>query len=168
MRVPRGPLLRYLANYAVCAMPPDPVAIAKALADDSRVRLLLALRGGEVCVCQLIELIALAPSTVSKHLSILRSAGLIDARKDGRWMHYRLAGDDAPRPVRQALAWITESMAKDDRTVEDAKRLRAILKIDPEALCRTQRENSGCCSSAPATPVAVRWRKAGRGRSKTT
>lgn len=149
-------------------MPPDPVAIAKALADDSRVRLLLALRGGEVCVCQLIELIDLAPSTVSKHLSILRAAGLIGSRKDGRWMHYRLADEHAPRVVRDALAWVCEAMHKDERAAADAKRLRAILKIDPETLCRTQRENSGCCSSAPATRAAARWRKAGRGRSKAT
>ena len=67
------------------------VRIGLALSDSTRVRLLHALRGGELCVCQLIELVGLSPSTVSKHLSILRDAGLVDSRKDGRWVHYRLA-----------------------------------------------------------------------------
>lgn len=58
----------------------DFMAIAKALADENRVRLLLALQKQELCVCQLIELIGLAPSTVSKHMSILRQARLVEAR----------------------------------------------------------------------------------------
>jgi len=60
------------------------VSIAKALADDNRIRILLALSGGELCVCQLTELLSLAPSTVSKHVAILRQAGLVDLRKEGR------------------------------------------------------------------------------------
>ena len=63
----------------------------KALGDENRLRTLYALKRGELCVCQLIALLDLAPSTVSKHLSILRSAGLADSRKEGRWMYYRLA-----------------------------------------------------------------------------
>ncbi len=62
-----------------------------ALSDENRVRMLFALRHGELCVCQLIELMGLSPSTVSKHLSILRDAGLLDSRKEGRWVYYRLA-----------------------------------------------------------------------------
>ena len=57
--------------------------ITKALSDDNRVRLLCALQPGELCVCQLIELIGLAPSTVSKHMTILRQAGLITSRSPG-------------------------------------------------------------------------------------
>ena len=68
----------------------DFMAVTKALADENRVRMLLALQKQELCLCQLIELVKLAPSTVSKHMSILRSARLVDARKDGRWMYYRL------------------------------------------------------------------------------
>lgn len=64
--------------------------ITKALSDQHRVRALLALRRGELCVCQLIDLFALAPSTVSKHMSILKQAGLVDSRKDSRWVYYRL------------------------------------------------------------------------------
>ncbi len=60
--------------------------ITKALADENRVRMLLALKGGELCVCQITELFGLAMSTVSKHLSILYQAGLTESRKEGRWI----------------------------------------------------------------------------------
>ncbi len=112
----------------------------KALADESRVRLLMALEHGELCVCQLIELAALAPSTVSKHLSILRQAGLIECRKDGRWVYYRLAADDAPPAARLALEWVRECLADEAKVKEDRKRLKAILRMDTEELCRKQ-----CC-----------------------
>ena len=64
--------------------------ITKALADENRVRMLLMLKGGELCVCQITELFGLAPSTISKHLSILYQAGLAESRKDGRWIYFRL------------------------------------------------------------------------------
>jgi ArsR family transcriptional regulator len=57
------------------------VNITKALSDSNRVRTLLALRKGELCVCQITELFGLAPSTISKHLSILAQAGLVESRK---------------------------------------------------------------------------------------
>ena len=66
----------------------DFMAIVKALADENRVRALMALRERELCVCEIIELLGLAPSTVSKHLSILYQAGLLESRKDGRWVYY--------------------------------------------------------------------------------
>lgn len=62
------------------------INITKALAEENRVRILLALEGRELCVCQIFELLDLAPSTVSKHLSILRQARLVEGRKEGRWM----------------------------------------------------------------------------------
>jgi len=51
----------------------------------------MMLSGGELCACQIIEMLGLAPSTVSKHMSILRQAGLVETRKEGRWIYYRLA-----------------------------------------------------------------------------
>ena len=61
------------------------LAIAKALADENRARALMALGGGELCLCQIIEVLGMSPSTVSKHMSILHQAGLVERRKDGRW-----------------------------------------------------------------------------------
>lgn len=153
----------------------DLLAITGALSDANRVRAVAALANGELCVCQLIELLGLAPSTVSKHLSILRQAGLIDGRKEGRWMYYQLPGDDAPPTVRDALAWVSSAASRDAKVREDARRIRQILKENPEDLCRRQVarngqavEDSKCCSSAPATPAGARWPRGGPKRSKQT
>jgi len=112
--------------------------ITKALADENRIRALLALRNGELCVCQITELFGLAPSTISKHLSILSQAGLILSRKSERWVYYRLADESAPTPVREALTWVQRSVAKTKETKADAEKLKQILKTDPTELCRRQ------------------------------
>ncbi len=116
--------------------------ITKALAEENRVRILLALKGRELCVCQLIELLELAPSTVSKHMSVLRQARLVNGRKDGRWLYYRIAGDNSPAEVKEAIAWVKKSLSRNDRIREDAKRLKEILKIDREVLCSRQTRSS--------------------------
>jgi len=111
------------------------LAVAKALSDENRVRALLFLESGELCVCQIIEMLGLAPSTVSKHMAVLLQARLVESRKDGRWVYYRLAGADAPPCARQAIAW-AKACLKDDTTVRaDAKRLRTVRKTDREDLC---------------------------------
>jgi len=113
------------------------VDVAKALSDPNRVRILLALRGRELCVCQLVELLGLADSTVSKHVAVLRQAYLVDSRKEGRWAYYRRAGREAPARARAALRWLDASL-RDDRVLrEDAKRLKGILEIPVEVLCKT-------------------------------
>ena len=117
------------------------MAITKALADPNRVRVLLALQTGELCVCQITELFGFAPSTVSKHLSILYQAGLVLSRKSERWVYYRLADETAPVAVREALDWVHKSLAKTDETKADARKLKEILKTDLAVICRRQK----CC-----------------------
>ena len=119
----------------------DFMAITKALSDPNRVRILLALRQGELCVCQITELFGFAPSTVSKHLSILHHAHLILSRKSERWVYYRLADKAAPIVVREALDWVHKSLAKTDETKADAKKLKQILQTDLAVICRRQK----CC-----------------------
>jgi DNA-binding transcriptional ArsR family regulator len=116
------------------------MAITKALSDPGRVRILLSLRRGELCVCQITELFGLATSTVSKHLSILNQAGLILSRKTERWVYYRLPDKTAPVAVREALDWVLKSLGKTAEAAADTKQLRKILKIDPVELCRRR-----CC-----------------------
>jgi len=135
----------------------DFMAITKALADEQRVRMLLALQGRELCLCQLVELVGLASSTVSKHMSILRQSRLVEGRKVGRWVYYRLAGAGASAAVRQAVEWVRKSLADDPQVLDDAQRLARILKLDPEALCESQAHWSG--KSGKPRPGAV-------GRSK--
>ncbi len=112
--------------------------IAKALADGNRLRALMALEAGELCVCQIIELLALAPSTVSKHMAILRQAGLVETRKEGRWMYYRLVGRTASKPAREAIAWTRRNLARAPQVVADRNTLRKILRIGREELCKKQ------------------------------
>lgn len=143
------------------------LAIAAALSDESRLRALMAVRQQEICVCQIIELLGLAPSTVSKHLSILKNAGLVETRKDGRWIFYRIPENPTPA-VTGALQWIDALAKSDARANTDKQTLQRILKEDPEVLCRRQMGGSKCCSSAPETPAAAKWRKAGPATSKRT
>jgi DNA-binding transcriptional ArsR family regulator len=142
------------------------MAVTKALADDNRVRVLLALRGRELCVCQIIELLRLAPSTVSKHMTILHQARLIERRKKGRWVYYRLPNEDASDLVGTAIRWVDAALAGDPQIREDGKRLKDILTIDPEVLCHSQRENQGFYSYVPGTPAEARWLKDGHDTSK--
>jgi DNA-binding transcriptional ArsR family regulator len=114
------------------------MAITKALSDPNRVRILLALRSGELCVCQITELFGFAPSTISKHLSILHHAGLILSRKSERWVYYRLPEKSAPVVVREALDWIHKSFAKTDEAAADVKKLKRILKTDLAVICHRQ------------------------------
>lgn len=116
------------------------MGVTKALADLQRVRILMLLRPGELCVCQIIEVLELAPSTVSKHLSILNAAGLVDSRKQGRWGYYRLPEGAEGGFVRPVLKWVGEALKNDEMIEQDAKKLRAVVACDPGSLCRRQRE----------------------------
>ena len=113
----------------------DFTTITRALADETRVRVLLTLQRGELCVCQIVKFAGLATSTVSKHMSILKQARLVESRKEGRWMYYRLADGSAPAAVQQALAWVSQSLAKDPQVVLDRQRIAAICNSDPHELC---------------------------------
>ena len=110
------------------------ISITKALSDENRVRALMMLRKGELCVCQLIEVLRLAPSTVSKHMAVLYQAGLVDARKQGRWNYYRLADGDAPQYVLEAIRWVQDSAARDKQKVADARHVKSVCKMDKERL----------------------------------
>jgi ArsR family transcriptional regulator len=114
------------------------MSITKALADETRVRMLMALRGGELCVCQITELFGFATSTVSKHLSVLHQAGLVESRKAERWVYYRLPGADKSKEVRLAIDLTNKCLKTETQIVADAKKLKGILKIDPTILCKSQ------------------------------
>jgi len=113
----------------------DFIYIAKALSDENRVRALMLLSQGELCVCQLIEMLGLAPSTVSKHMSILRQARLVESRKEGRWMYYRLADENSPKEATQAIRWAQNSLAKDKQILADARQVKGVCKMDKKQLC---------------------------------
>jgi ArsR family transcriptional regulator, arsenate/arsenite/antimonite-responsive transcriptional repressor len=114
------------------------MSVLKALADENRVRALTALSPGELSVYQIIELLGLAPSTVSKHMAILKQARLVDSRKQGRWMFYRLAKREAPVEARKIAAAVCKLFADTPEAASDARQLRQIMKIDRDELCRRQ------------------------------
>ncbi len=71
----------------------SPAPLFKALADETRLRILALLVSGELCVCDLLVILQLPQSTVSRHLAYLRNSGLVQDRREGVWMYYRLALD---------------------------------------------------------------------------
>lgn len=89
----------------------EPEALFKTLSDPTRLRLLNLLAEGEVCVCDLHGTLGLDQPKVSRHLARLRSAGLVEVERNGKWMHYRLAqqGDPLVRDVLKGLrAWMRQ------------------------------------------------------------
>jgi ArsR family transcriptional regulator, arsenate/arsenite/antimonite-responsive transcriptional repressor len=87
-----------------------------------------------------VEVVGLATSTVSRHMSILEQARLVDARKDGRWTYFRLAGEQGRPEAAAAAALVTRALDRDAQVCADGVRLKQILKMNPEELCRRQSE----------------------------
>jgi len=109
------------------------VAAARALGHPARLRIVAALRTGELCACQITELLGLAPSTVSAHLRELKLAGLVIERRDGRWVFFASSGDSL------AASWISTSLAAaagDPQLASDAALVEELRSLPVEDLCR--------------------------------
>lgn len=104
------------------------LAIHKALADETRIRMLAVLQGlGELCVCDLEAGLGVTQSRASRHMSVLRGAGLVDDRREGQWVYYRIAADPSPSVARalEALAADTRDLpatAADIASTREARR----------------------------------------------
>lgn len=107
--------------------------ISKAFAEENRIRILNMLREQELCVCQIIEVLNLAPSTVSKHLSILEQAQLIESEKRGRWVYYQLAKKPL-RVIQGSYKLIFDSIREDKQIKRDLQKLKKVLNTDLEKL----------------------------------
>ena len=86
----------------------------QALGDNTRLRLLNLMGEQEICVCYLVEILEQGQPKISRHLAYLRSAGIVAARRDGKWMHYRIVmppNAGAAQMLRQTLAWLQEDRA---------------------------------------------------------
>lgn len=137
----------------------DFLSITKALSDENRVRALMALNCGELCVCQIIEMLELAPSTVSKHMSILKQARLVAGEKHGKWVYYKLA-QDAPKAVTEAIEWAKKHLVSESIIKADAKNLRAIMKRRPVEVCRKQKASRAARTIGARADAAVASRGA--------
>jgi DNA-binding transcriptional ArsR family regulator len=129
------------------------INITKALSDTGRVRALMFLRHEELCVCQIIDMLQLSPSTVSKHMSILVQAGLVETRKDGRWHYYRWVGKNAAEHVRAALKWMVELLEHTQEIEQDDRRRSEMVAKDPQDLC-CYYTNGKCSSSVRSRTVS--------------
>lgn len=118
----------------------DLLAITKALGDENRIRAIALLEDHELCLCQIVEVLGLASSTVSRHMSILHQARLVETRKQGRWAYFRLADEDAPDTVRDAIGMVLAVLSRDKQGKLDRKELKSVLRMEPEELCRRQGE----------------------------
>jgi ArsR family transcriptional regulator, arsenate/arsenite/antimonite-responsive transcriptional repressor len=94
--------------------------VFKALADRTRLRILALLGNNEVCVCHIHDSLALPQPTVSRHLAYLRHAGLVDVRRDGVWMHYRIARTLDPAS-RKVVAAAIDALLELPTTAQDRK-----------------------------------------------
>ena len=83
--------------------------IFKAFCDENRIRILYLLRGGEKCACKLLEEMSISQPTLSHHMKILCDSGIVVGRKEGKWMHYRIA----PEGVQIAKDYLADLTAAD-------------------------------------------------------
>ena len=97
----------------------------KTLADPTRLRLLNLLACGETCVCELTDTLRVVQPKVSRHLAHLKRAGLVDARRNGKWTHYRWTQHGDPL-VRHVLAGLRHWMARDQRMNGERRRRNAV------------------------------------------
>jgi ArsR family transcriptional regulator len=111
------------------------VPLFAALADPTRLRLLNLIDGSEVCVCYLVEILRQSQPKISRHLAYLRKAGVVSARREGKWMHYRIE-----RPADAAAAFILDAAL-------------ASIRSSPEMQADRTRLTRVCCQ--PERFVAV-------------
>jgi ArsR family transcriptional regulator len=130
--------------------------VCKALADPTRLRILGLLLGGEVCVCHIHESLRIPQPRASRHLAYLRRAGLVETRKDGQWVHYRLASpkDDVTRTLMETIGgcvaalptWKRDVARLEQRTgcciTPSAAGLRGVVTAGPAKRGRVYLERS--------------------------
>ena len=107
----------------------------RALEDRTRLRILNLMSSEEVCVCFFVEILKTHQPKISRHLAYLRKAGIVGARREGPWMHYRIvepADPDAARVLRDTLSWLSN---------------------DPEMQRDRERLEKVCC--APQLPISI-------------
>ena len=119
-----------------------------ALGDTTRLRLLNLMGGREICVCYFVEILGQPQPKISRHLAYLRRAGMVAARREGKWMHYRITmppNDGAAKVLQQTLAWLS-----DDKSMQaDRARLR-------RACCKPEKFVTLHGAPVPATiPLTV-------------
>ncbi|HAK88435.1 MAG TPA: ArsR family transcriptional regulator [Nitrospiraceae bacterium] len=116
--------------------------VFKALSDETRLRILKLLENGELCVCDIVAALGMIQPKVSFHLGVMKDAGLIKDRKQGRWIHYRI--DDSDIFKRLILISALERIPE-TAIAEDRKKLRKFLKDKNEKRGMKSKTESSAC-----------------------
>jgi ArsR family transcriptional regulator len=122
----------------------------QALGDTTRLRLLNLMGEQEICVCYFVEILEQGQPKISRHLAYLRRAGIVEARRDGKWVHYRIVmppNIGASQVLRQTLEWL-----KEERTMQSDRARLSKACCSPAKFTALQSAPlpiSVCCSSAP-------------------
>jgi len=111
------------------------IEVMKALKDPNRVKALKILQHGELCVCEIREALGIAQSSVSKHLGILDTAGLVERRKEGLWSYYRIAATPAT-PYAATLLGSLRHWLEDDTELAEA--ITRLPEIRSHNLCKKE------------------------------
>ena len=125
----------------------DLASLFKALSEPVRLRILNLLQDGELCVCDLMAVLDLPQSTVSRHLGRLSRAGLVEGRREGKWMHYRLS-ESLPEPGRNIMTACRNLCAPAPQAAEDREALaRRIRECGPDRCgCAGHHKDNGAKS----------------------
>ena len=115
------------------------LSVFKALSDETRLRIIKLLENGELCVCHIVAAVDMSQSKVSFHLRILKEAGLVKDRRQGKWMRYRLNESDLFK--RLLFLSVSERMTSQE-SMPDRKRLEAFITSRPEEFAELA---VGCC-----------------------
>jgi ArsR family transcriptional regulator, arsenate/arsenite/antimonite-responsive transcriptional repressor len=127
----------------------DYEAVLKAAADPNRARILKMLEGSELCVCQIVAVLGLSQPSVSKHLTILRDAELIEERKEGRWVYLRQAQTARNEFALPLLALLPRWLKDDSQVAEDAQRVKIVSRIPADQLCSISCEDLFAAENCP-------------------
>jgi ArsR family transcriptional regulator len=109
------------------------VALARALADPTRVRIVAALRNGELCVCELVDALGISQSSLSSHLQICRQSGVVTTRKESRWIYYSLSTRYGS--LIERIFSELQTLGRDEQLRSDTMRLKKRLRMRQGGRC---------------------------------
>src|SRR6516165_5101558 len=109
------------------------IAIARALGDPTRIRVMAALRNGELCVCELVDALDISQSSLSSHLQICREVGVVTTRKESRWIYYSLSAGYAP--LIETIFSELQTLGRDEQLRQDHRRLKKRLQMREGGRC---------------------------------
>jgi len=123
----------------------DDVKLLKALADETRLRILNLLCHGELCVCDIMRVLHTAQSKTSRHLAHLKNAGIVEDRREGQWMHYSLSKPHSTLH-KQVLQWLKKTGTQTGTRNSTGKTPMAVRDLKVLKKLRQGRQLNPCCT----------------------